>query len=210
MAALKQKFRLTFQWKQYILRAKCKSCICFFSSLAIVALGQPARVGWLGALSAIFGFTLFFGSLSGSSQKRQRFFLGTIWFAAIQLIQLSWMTSIEFQGYYILLVYILLALGVGCQFGLLTSFIPSKGQIPFSKLLYFASFWAIMEWGRLFFICGFTWNPVGLSLTHNIYSLQFASVLGVFGLSFWVILTNLITLNVWRGCRTPVSSIGLQ
>ncbi len=178
-----------------------RAILCFFVSLAIVALGQPARIGWLGALSAMFGFTLFLGSLSESISKRQRFFLGTLWFSAIQLIQLSWMTSIEFQGYYILLVYLLLALGVGCQFGLLTSFIPNKGQIPFSKLLYFASLWAMMEWGRLFFICGFTWNPVGLSLTHNIYSLQFASVFGIYGLSFWVILTNLTALNVWRGLQ---------
>jgi apolipoprotein N-acyltransferase len=52
-----------------------------------------------------------------------------------------------------------------------------------------------MEWSRLYFLCGFTFNPIGLSLTATPFSLQAVSFLGIFGLSFWVILTN---LAVWK------------
>jgi apolipoprotein N-acyltransferase len=167
-------------------------------SLSIVALGQPARIGWLSAAAAIFGFSLFFNSLSPSLSLRQKFFAGTGWFTAIQLIQLSWMTSIEFQGYYILFVYILVALGLGCQFGLLTMVVPNDGQITLKKILLCAALWTLMEWARLWFFCGFSWNPIGLALTHFIPSLQFSSIFGILGLSFWVMLTNLLGLNALR------------
>ncbi len=99
------------------------------------------------------------------------------------------MTSIEFQGVYILIVYGLVSLGLGLQFGLLTYLID---KIPFIAS---ASVWALMEWLRLYFFCGFSFNPAGLALTAATLSLQAVSVLGIFGLSFWVILTN---LAVWK------------
>lgn len=174
------------------------SIFLFFLSLSIVALGQPARVGWLGPLAGAFGFALFFISISSSSSKKQRFLYGALWFTSVQLIQLSWMSAIEFQGYYILLVYLLLSVGIGLQFGLLTFFIPSSGKIPALNVLGGAAFWLLMEYARLYFICGFSWNPIGLALTHFISSLQFASVVGVYGLSFWVMLVNLCAINAWR------------
>ncbi len=182
------------------LKEFCKPVI-FLLSLALVALGQPARIGWLGAMAALFGFALFFAGIPPSLSKKRRFSWGTFWFTVVQLIQLSWMTSIEFQGYYILLVYFLLSLGMGFQFGLLTIALPPAGRISLVHILSCAALWTLLEWIRLFFICGFSWNPVGLALTHFPSSLQFASVFGVFGLSFWVMLTNLAALNYWRGER---------
>lgn len=163
-------------------------------SFCIVALGQPARMGWLGAIAAAGGFCLFFFALP----QARRFLIGTVWFTLVQLVQLSWMTSIEFQGYYILYVYAVVSLVIGCQFGLLTVCVPSTGKIPFSQILSLAALWTVMEWIRLFVICGFSWNPIGLALAHYATSLQFASVFGVYGLSFWVILVNLLVLNVCR------------
>lgn len=161
-------------------------------------------MGWLGCIAAVLGFALFFSSLSPFLSKRQRFFWSGAWAAAVQMIQLSWMTSIEFQGYYILLVYLFLAIGVGCQFGWLALLVPAEGKISAFRMVCCASFWTLMEWVRLFFMCGFSWNPIGLALTYVSYSLQFATVFGVFGLSFWVMLTNLSVLNFFRLTRTKV------
>lgn len=171
----------------------------FILSLFVVALGQPARVGWLGAVAAVAGFALFFLSLSSSLSRMQKFSAGTAWFFGVQLIQLSWMTSIEFQGYYILVVYVLISLWLGAQFGLLTLFVPvGEERLSMREILFCASLWTLMEWGRLLILCGFSWNPIGLALTYFIPSLQFASVFGVLGLSFWVMMTNLMGLNVLR------------
>lgn len=177
----------------------CKVELSFLLSFGIVAWGQPARIGWLGALAAVGGYALFFSSLPPSLSKSRKFFLGSLWFAAIQMVQLSWMTSIAFQGYYILFVYVFLCVGIGCQFGLLTSIVSSRGN--WLRLLCGAALWTLIEWARLFFICGFSWNPIGLALTHFSFSLQFASLFGIFGLSFWVMLTNLVVLRAWH-CRT--------
>ncbi len=175
-----------------------RNLLGFSLSLLIVAMGQPARWGWVGGVTGILGFAIFFVSLSDSLSKRNRFWLASLWFALVQLIQLSWMSSMEFQGSYILFVYGLLCVGLGSQFGLLTLFIPASGSIRTLNLLAAASFWTLMEWLRLFVLCGFSWTPVGLALSHSTYSLQFISIFGIFGLSFWVMLTNLSGLKAWR------------
>ena len=175
--------------------------LLFASSFLIVALGQPARVGWLGALAAVCGFALFFHSLSPHLSSLRRFGVATLWFAAVQLVQLSWMTAIAFQGYYILCVYACLCIGIGSQFGLLTLLVPASGHLSFRTILFCASFWTLMEWIRLFFLCGFSWNPTGLSLTHFTCSMQCASVFGIFGLTFLVMATNLLCLRAFR-CNT--------
>jgi apolipoprotein N-acyltransferase len=170
----------------------------FCLSWGIVALGQPARLGWIGALAAVCGFALFFCSIPANITKKKRFAFSLLWFALVQMVQLSWMTSIEFQGYYVLIVYCLICLGLACQFGLLTVLVPAEGKIPWSKLIFCVAIWTLMEWTRLFFLCGFSWNPIGLALTHFTSSLQFTSLFGVFGMSFWVMLTNLCGINAWR------------
>ncbi len=170
----------------------------FFLSLCIVALGQPARIGWLGAVAAVIGYSLFFLCISPLVSHLKKILVGVIWFTTVQLIQLSWMTSIEFQGYYILFIYSLISLWLGCQFGLLTFFVLNEEKLSIRKVLFCASLWALMEWARLLIMCGFSWNPIGLALTSFIPSLQFASFFGILGLSFWVMLTNLIGLNALR------------
>jgi apolipoprotein N-acyltransferase len=102
------------------------------------------------------------------------------------------MTSIEFQGYYILFVYLFLSLFLGIQFGLLTLFLSTKNLFALS------AFWTLFEWSRLHIACGFSWNPIGLALAFNETPLQAASLFGVLGLSFWVMLVNLFGFKAFR------------
>ncbi|CAM0117780.1 apolipoprotein N-acyltransferase [Rhabdochlamydiaceae symbiont of Dictyostelium giganteum] len=161
-----------------------KKSLFFFLSGCIVAFGQPAWVPLLGVLSSTLGYALFWKECVSFLSPKGKFFAGWAWFTCIQLIQLSWMSSMEYQGVYILGVYALLALFMGLQFGLLTT------CIKFLPPFILASLWTLMEWMRLHIFCGFSWNPAGLSLTTFSYPLQFASLFGLFGLSFWVIATN--------------------
>jgi apolipoprotein N-acyltransferase len=160
----------------------------FFLSWLIVSLGQPAWIPYFCPVAAACGFALLWLSLRGI--KKGRFWWATGWYACVQLIQLSWLTSIDYQGYYILGVYGTLSLVLGMQFGLLTQFFLAKPKIDWTRILAAASLWVLMEWSRLFVLCGFSWNPVGLAMTSMIYPLQFANLWGIYGLSFWVILVN--------------------
>lgn len=164
-------------------------------SLCIVAFGQPIWGGVIGSIAASVGYALFWRVLLYYEKFWSRFWLATIWFACVQFIQMFWMLSHPYS--YIYFLYVLFAFGLGIQFGVLGGLITPKNLSRFFSMIAIAALWTIFEWSRLFFFSGYTWNPVGLALTGNLYSLQIASLGGVFLLSFWVILTNLLALRGW-------------
>jgi len=171
-----------------------------FLSFLIVAFSQPSFLPWLGPVAAAFGYALFWRSIRMYPFWKQRFCWGSIWYCAVSLVQLSWMTAIEYQGLYILLVWLGLSIWVGLQFGLLTLLIPYNRPLKLPRILAIASVWTLIEWSRFYFLCGYSWNLSGLALS-NLYSLQWASVFGILGLSFWVILTNLLGLKATANRR---------
>lgn len=162
-------------------------------SLLVVGFGQPAWFWWLCPIASVIGYALFW-NFSQRLKPHLRFWTGTLWFTAVQFIQLSWGLSHPYS--YIYGVYIFSSLFMGIQFGLLTLFITPKSLSRITNLLGLAGFWTIMEWIRLFILSGFSWNPVGLALVGTLYSLQTVSLWGVYGASFMVIFTNLLTLKL--------------
>jgi apolipoprotein N-acyltransferase len=170
--------------------------ILFILSFAIVAFGQPNLVSWLGPLSAILGFALFFRILLDVSSMKKRFWLGTLWFALVQMVQLYWSLGHPFS--YIYFAYALHVFLLGLQFGLVSLFITPERVRKVSGILGISGLWILLEWSRLYFFSGHPWNPVGLALSGSLYSRQLASLWGVYGLSFWVFFTNLCCLRVWK------------
>lgn len=162
-------------------------------SFFIVALGQPARIIPLGVVAGALGFALFWRSMLELESRRRRFYLAFFWFTGVQLIQLSWMSSSQYTGPLILLVYAALSLGLGVQFALLSLLV--KTRMGLLQQLALSGLWVLFEWSRLYICTGFTWNPVGLFLSCSTYSLQIVSLFGIYGLSFWVIWTNLAGLQ---------------
>ncbi len=160
----------------------------FLISWLIVGFGQPAWCPQLCFISGISGFALLW--LSIQRIEKGKFWWAAGWYSCVQLIQLSWLTSIEYQGYYILGVYLFLCACLGLQFGALTHFFLRAKKPDLTRVLASACLWTLMEWFRLFILCGFSWNPIGIALTESVYFLQFASIWGIYGLTFWVILAN--------------------
>jgi len=173
-----------------------KNILLFLSSLGLVAFGQPAWNPWTGLIAACVGYALFWQILLDIPTRSRRFWLATIWFTSVQLIQLSWALSHPYA--YIYFVHFIVSLLMGMQFGLLGIWITRMTLKSVKKLLALASFWTFMEWIRLYALSGLSWNPVGLALTSQLYPLQMASLWGVFGLSFWVMLVNLTSLKAWN------------
>lgn len=165
-------------------------------SFLIVALGQPARIPFLGIVASVGGFACFWRAMLSFPAARTRFILAGIWFSGIQLIQLSWMSTTDYMGPLIVLVYLFLAGALGLQFAALSLCLTPGIPMNLSRCLALAGIWVFFEWTRLFPCTGFTWNPVGLALSSSTWSMQWASVFGVYGLSFWVILVNALALWV--------------
>jgi apolipoprotein N-acyltransferase len=167
----------------------------FVISLFIVAFAQPHFPPFFSILAGFLGYTLFFRILLDYDAKWRRFWLGTLWFSLVQGVQLFWFLSHPF--FYIYPVYLFLIVALGLEFGLISLLIKKDRVQKSFFLLFIASVWTILEWSRLFFLSGFSWNPIGLSLTTSIFSLQTVSILGIFGLSFWVLFVNLLGLKIW-------------
>lgn len=164
-------------------------------SFAVVALGQPAWSWQIAVLASIFGYALFFRVLLGIKRPRSRFFLGTIWFASTQFFQLSWVSSHPF--FYIYAFWVIWPLLLGLQFGCVAYLVTPPVMTVFAGGLALSGLWTLMEWARLFILSGYAFNPSGLALTASLYSLQLASVGGVLGLSFWVMLVNTQVIRAW-------------
>lgn len=161
----------------------------------VVAFGQPLWSEGLSLFSAFCGFACFWRVLLSIPKAKNRFYLGMVWFGAIQVVQLSWFTSHPFLYIYGILLFC--ALLMGLQWGILAVLINPRIFNRISSLLALAGLWTLLEWSRLFILSGLPFNPVGLTLSGSVFSMQFASLGGVFLLSFWVILTNLLLLRAW-------------
>lgn len=173
------------------------AALLFLVSLAVVGWGQPHISPILSVISSGIGFALFWIFLLKIQGKQKRFLWSSLWFFGVELIQLSWLASPTYQGTYIYFVYLGLSLWLGAQFGILSIFLPNKkGPIPFKRILGISGLWVLMEWGRLYVLCGFAWNPVGLAMTGFPIQGQLASVWGVFGLSFIVMVVNFLAVNL--------------
>lgn len=173
----------------------------FLFSWIVVAWGQPARSPLLGVLTSFLGYLLFWEGLFFFDTKKVRFWISVFWFMAVEAIHLSWMISTEYQGFYIYSIYVFVLFAIGLQFGLLSLFLKKGSELTFKRIFLIASLWVWMEWLRLFFICGFPFNPVGLSLSSTNAGMQGASLMGIYGLTFWVMLTNLIGYKCVHGFK---------
>lgn len=172
-----------------------QKCILLLLSFMITAFGQPASIGGLGLIAACCGYALFWRVLLSLPRKLSRFCTGTFWFAAVQVVQLSWAVSHPYL--YIYIVLILVVTFIGAQWGLVSLWIIPRTFQRVSSLIALAGLWVVLEWSRLFVMSGFPFNPIGLALTGSIYPLQLASIGGIFLLSFFVMLTNLLALQAW-------------
>jgi apolipoprotein N-acyltransferase len=153
-----------------------------------VAYSQPDRP-FSAFVASVGGYAIFFFALKSFFSKKEKFLVGVFWFFCVQLFQLSWMATPYYHGMQIYYPYLGCSLCIGLQWGVLSVFF--KENLSYYRILGMASFWTLAEYARLFFLCGFPFNPVGQSLSFSLAPLQLASAVGVLGLSFWVVLTNL-------------------
>ncbi len=176
-------------------QTKLKQIIVILISFLIVSFGQPVSSHFLSILASIIGFALFFHLLISLESRKQRFWLATAWFTAVQWVQLSWFLSHPYM--YIIAVHLLFSLIFGLQFGLIGLLADRKKITKLSHIIFMTSCWVLLEWSRLFVLSGFAFNPIGMSLAANLYTLQTASLWGAYGMSFWVLFINLLGLKVW-------------
>lgn len=80
----------------------------------------------------------------------------------------------------------------------LMSYIPVRGL---SRLLMFAVVWVSVEYARALCLSGFPWNLIGYSFGFSTASLQLASVVGIYGLTFLAVVVGLTPMMTLAGKR---------
>ena len=163
-------------------------------SFVIVAFGQPVHSSFLSLISSIGGVGLFWGVTLDVAPKK-RFWLALFFMMGVHLVQLYWFVAHPYL--YIYALWTLVSFVFGVTFAIITAQVTKQNLKSYVRILGIASIATLFEWGRLFILSGFSWNPIGIAASANLYSLQFASLLGVYGLSFWVYVTNLLLVRAY-------------
>lgn len=166
----------------------------FFLSFVIQAFGQEDFIPFLAPLASFLGFALFWESSLFFEKTKQRFYAALLWFFLVQLVKLLWVASPEHLGPWIIFFYFFASLFIAFQFALVCLLI--KKEMNWFYIFMVASLFTLMEYSRVHILMGFTWNPSGLALAAYDYTLQVASIAGVYGLTFLVYLTNLILFKL--------------
>ncbi|MFQ5847469.1 MAG: apolipoprotein N-acyltransferase [Candidatus Methylomirabilales bacterium] len=149
-------------------------------------------------------------------------YLGIIAGLVFSLISIPWVvhTMTTYGGLplplsllLLLALSLYLALYVGA-FACGVTRLASRGT--FGYLVGAAALWVGLEYLRTFLLTGFPWNLLGYTQYRNLSVIQIASLTGVYGISFLLVLANaaiaLACLSLRRGDRwalAPVCGVGL-
>lgn len=191
-------------------RAKLLTKITIFIiSLVLAAFGQPDRGVVLPLLALFFGYSGIFYILKDA--KRGTFWLAFFWALGVFSFQLGWLATTHYHGIGIVAVYVSVVVLFALQFALVFGLYVSN-HFSLSRGLVLASIWTTLEWSRLFYFCGFPFSPVGLVLTFDPVPMQFASLVGIYGLSFIVIFTSYLMaffrIKSFAACFIILSAFG--
>ena len=178
------------------------------AGLLILAFPTP-DLGWL-AFVALVPLRL---AIRGQTPVRA-FYLGTLAGLLFYLMSVSWVTNsmttyggvpfaLSALALIVLAAYLSLYLGV---FAMGTSWMASA---PWPlHLLAPSALWVGLEYLRTYALTGFPWILLGYTQYRSSVLLPIASVAGVYGLSFVVVLINIGLAQVVGGAPTRLRSIG--
>ncbi len=149
-------------------------------------------------------------------------YLGLITGLVLYLLSIPWvvhtMTTygglpLPFSFLLLLALSLYLALYVG-MFAYGVTRLSARG--PLKYLVGVPALWVGLEYLRTFLLTGFPWNLLGYSQYQNLPVIQMASVTGVYGISFLLVLTNaglalgyLLFRRGWRPAVVPVGGVSV-
>lgn len=163
--------------------------LCLFSAfLLILSFPRPEL-----AYFAWFSFVPLFAAIDKLDRKSAFLFsylTGVIFF----LGTLYWVGYVNVFGLIILVLYLGLYFGV---FGL----VVNRFRSSFGALILVPCFWVSLEYLRSRLFSGFGWSVLGYSQYLNLSLIQIAKLTGAYGVSFLIIMVNVLIFQGIRGAR---------
>ncbi len=183
----RQKTKDLFFFKQFFLSIFS----AIFSAILLSLCFSPLNLGFL----AWFAFVPFLFALEGRPLKERllsAFIFGFLFF----LSTISWLKHVSGLGLIILCLYLSLYF---CLFGALT-----KKTTGFYRLIFIPLLWVGLELLRSSFFTGFGWALLGYSQFKNLWLIQIADKVGIWGISFLVVLVNVAITQLIRQRRKRI------
>lgn len=172
---------------------KSKISLAIFSAILLILIFPKYNLSFL-AWVALVPLLISIEGENFSRSFRYGFFTGFIfyggtiyWLIATLKIygNISWPVSLIIGG--LLMAYLALYFALFC--GLASFF----NRYFYSFNIFLLSFlWVGLEYLRTYFLSGFPWNLLGYSQWNNLPIAQISSITGVYGVSFLVVLVNVL------------------
>jgi apolipoprotein N-acyltransferase len=132
------------------------------------------------------GFIPLFIALENKS-LRQSFIIGYSFGVVFWSLAVYWLIHVTLLGQIILIFYLAIYFGFfGCAVYFLRFFSLS------SYLVLLPSTWVLLEYLRSYLFTGFPWALIGFSQYKNLLVIQIADITGAWGVSFLVVLVNVV------------------
>lgn len=160
--------------------------------LAGGVVGAFAFAPALNRIGLLAGFILLMILLNGATSKKQSALFGFLFGFGIGAVSLAWVSNalmIDNGSFAVFIVPALAGLGLFMGlFFLFPAWLASFAGAGVKRWVAFACWFVLFEWIRSWFLTGFPWNLIGSVWTDSPLVLQFASVMGVYGLSLITVL----------------------
>ena len=137
-----------------------------------------------------------FGALDGQKPWRafrRAYLCGFLFFFGT----LGWLVYVTYPGAILLVAFLALYFAL---FGVMFVYFQKLPTTP--RIFVLSSGWVALEFLRAHVLTGFGWVMLGHAQYKNLLFIQIADTTGVYGVSFLVILVNLLFFETWRAMVT--------
>ena len=136
--------------------------------------------------------------------RRKAFVHSYLYCVALTLGQYYWIGFVTAEGYWILILIgvVLISLGFGAYtFVAALAYRFFAHRLPRFCVVVYPAAWTLIEYGRTMTDLAFPWSYTGYSAAGILPFAQFASFTGVWGLSYIVVLGNVVIWELLRAIR---------
>ncbi len=99
-------------------------------------------------------------------------------------------------------ILFLLCAYLAIYFGIFALLFIKLREKPLIALFFLPSAWVSLEYIRTFFLSGFPWGLFGYSQFKILNIIQIADITGVYGISFIIVLSNVVIFNIYLYVKT--------
>lgn len=145
---------------------------------------------------ALVPFLFVLDGKSAAASFGWAYLLGVIYFFST----LGWLVHVTWPGACLLMLYLALYFGI---FGWL--FKVFRGLPMTGRLVVYPAVWTVLEFIRDHLFTGFGWAMLGHSQYQNLLLIQIADITGVYGISYLVVLVNVLIYESVKAARADFS-----